>query len=115
MKVAKVSATIPFSREVLRQHDLMRWEYVEPFYNPAYRRKVTSRTWVPVSEEELAKYDQLIRALAAVEDDLCALGAEKDNGGEWEPPTGHVDIEYAETEEEWEARCIELDKAKTTP
>lgn len=114
MKVTKVGATLPFSREVLRQHDLMRWEYVEPFHNPAYRRKVTSKTWVPVTEEELAKYDQLIRALTTIEDDLYELGAEKDYGGEWEPPTGHVDIEYAETKEEWEARCIELDKAKTT-
>ena len=90
----------------------MHWEYVAAYTNPAYRRKVVKRTWVPVDEKALAKYKELEEALAAIEDDLYELGAERENGGYWEPPTGHYEYVYGETHDEWVARCTQLDAAK---
>lgn len=112
IKVYKQGVTIRLTHEQALENKLMHWEFVAAYTNPAYRRKVVKRTWVPVDEMALAKYKELEEALTAIEDDLYELGAERENGGYWEPPTGHYEYEYGETHDEWVARCAQLDAAK---
>lgn len=109
LKVQKFGATLPICREQVSGVTRGYWHMRGMVIDSRYRRKVLSKTWVPVNKETLAKFKDLEVKLSEVEDELYELGAERDNGGYWEAPEGHFDIEYAETEDEWVERCKQLD------
>lgn len=109
IKVEKYGATMSISHEQVAGVKRDFWHMQGAVWDKRYKRKVLSKTWIPVNEETLTKFKELEIRLVEVEDELYELGAERENGGYWEAPEGRYEIEYAETDEEWVERCKQLD------
>lgn len=87
------SAGIPISDEI----------YYGQSNNPAHQRKIARTTTIPVSQADQDDYEQVKAAWDRVMDSRWFQ-----DYGDWAgvvPPTPREEITYAETRDEWLARC----------
>lgn len=78
--------------------------------NEAYKRRALRTDFHPTSVERLGEFERLMQELDGIEVKLDALGADYDHDdGGWAMPPGTYETIWAESEEEYIARCKELD------